>query len=187
MPRLRRPLFGPPWALALAVAASGGCSRPSLPDRLWLEGTRLEKAKDWSAEEISSVVFVVPGETLPSASLQVAVLMSRKHASAAELNRWIMHHYRESPTIRWGESTTEDEACKVGMNFHGEMRPFVALHMCRAARGVAVCAEVDKRLADVDVQRCKGVSAECWEEFCAERWETTRTNLERILDEVLKR
>jgi hypothetical protein len=59
--------------------------------------------------------------------------------------------------------------------------------MCRAARGVAACAEVDRRLADGDARRCKGISWGCWEEFCAERWEPARTSLERVLDGVLRR
>jgi hypothetical protein len=183
---MRRALSLPRVAGALAVTWAVGCG-PSLPGKLWFDGVRLEKATSWERDGISSVVFVLPGETLPSASLQVGILLSRKHASAAELNHWLMDQYRGSPTVRWGESTKEDESCKVGLNLHGDPRPFVALHACRAAEGVAVCAEVDRRLADGDVRRCKGVGWDCWEEFCAERWEPVRPSIEHILDGVLKR
>ena len=151
------------------------------------EGARLEKATSWSSQGVSGVVFVPPGEKLPSASLQVGVLASRKHASGAELHRWIMDQYRRSPTTQWHESTTADEACKIGVTSEGGPRPFVALHVCRASGGTAACAEVDERLDDSDVGRCLTSLSDCWEELCTLRWRPARANLEPILDGVLKR
>jgi len=178
----------PGAALVVAFAWAAGCSRgPSLPAEMTYEGTRLEKAASWSIQGVSGVVFVPPGEKMPSASLQVGVLVSRKHASGAELHRWIMDQYRRSPTIQWHESATADEACKIGVTSAGSPRPFVALHVCRASEGVAACAEVDERLDDGDVGRCLTSLSDCWEELCALRWLSARASLEPILDGVLKR
>lgn len=173
-------------ALVLALAWVG-CSRgPALPGEMTYEGVRLDKATSWSSHGVSGVAFVPPGEKLPSASLQVAVLASRRHASGAELHRWIMDQYRRSPTTRWHESTTADEACKIGVTSEGGPRPFVALHVCRAAQGTAACAEVDERLDDGDVGRCLTSLSDCWEELCTLRWLPARANLEPILDDVLE-
>ena len=178
----------PGAALAVAVAWAVGCSRgPSLPAEMTYEGARLEKATSGSIQGVSGVVFVPPGEKMPSASLQVGVLVSRKHASGAELHRWVMDQYRRSPTVQWYESTTADEACKIGVTSAGSPRPFVALHVCRAAGGAAACAEVDERLDDDDVSRCLTGMSDCWEELCTLRWLSARASLEPILDGVLKR
>jgi len=177
----------PGAALAVAVAWAVGCSRgPSLPAEMTYEGARLEKAASWSIQGVAGVVFVPPGEKMPSASLQVGVLVSRKHASGAELHRWIMDQYRRSPTVQWYESATADEACKIGVTSNGTtVRPFVALHVCRAAGGVAGCAEVDQGLDDDESGRCvSGASAGC-DEICALRWLTARASLEPILDGLL--
>ena len=179
----------PRAVLLLAVAWAGGCSEePPLPHEMTFEGVRLEEATSWSRQGVSGVVFVPPGETLPSASLQVGVLVSRKHASGAALHRWVMDEYRRSPTVRWHVSATADEACKIGRTGGGRIpRPFVALHVCRAAAGVAACAEVDQRLDDSDVGRCVSSDSTCWEEVCTLRWLPTRAFLEPVLDGVLGR
>jgi hypothetical protein len=175
-------------ATALVLAVAGACARgPGLPREMTFEGSKLEKATTWSSQGVSGVVFVPPGERLPSASLQVGVLASRKHASGADLHRWIMDQYRRSPTVRYHESTTADEACKIGVTDAGGPRPFLALHVCRARAGVAACAEVDERMVDNDVGRCLTSTADCWEELCGLRWLSARASLEPILDDVLKR
>jgi len=189
IPEVPRAASSPRRALiVLAVASVVGCSRGlSLPREMTWEGERLEKATSWSSQGVSGVVFVPPGESLPSASLQVGILASRKHASGAELHRWIMDQYRRSPTVQWYESATADEACKIGVTGNDTtVRPFVALHVCRAAGGVAGCAEVDRRLDDDEVGRCvSGASAGC-EEICTLRWLEARASLEPILEGVLK-
>jgi len=174
----------PVAVLTLAVASS--CRRgPSLPGELTFEGARLEKAASWSSGGISGVVFVPPGEKMPSASLQVGVMLSEKHASGPELHRWIMDQYRKSPTLQWHESATLDEACKIGVTGANPPRPFVALHVCRAAGGVAACAEADRQLSEGDVGRCLAGATGCWDEVCTLRWLPTRASLEPILTGML--
>jgi hypothetical protein len=187
--RSRGPVAGRTARVAvLAAGVASACrSGPSLPGELTFEGARLEKATTWSRGGISGVVFVPPGEKMPSASLQVGVLLSEEHASGAELNRWIMDQYRTSPTAQVHESVTEDEACKIGIAGGARPRVFVALHVCRSAGGVAACAEADRQLADADVSRCAAGPAGSCQEICTLRWLPTRASLEPILDGVLKK
>lgn len=178
--RLPRAAFG------LAVAWAAGCSRgPSLPREMTFEGVRLEKATSWSGEGVSGVVFVPPGESLPWAALQVGVLASRKHASGAALHRWVMDQYMRSPTAGWHVASTADEACKIGTSQEG--RHFLALHVCRGAGGLAACAEVDRGLEPNDIGRCASGPPGCWDEMCALAWMPSRTLLEPIVEDVLRR
>jgi hypothetical protein len=167
----------------LVVAALPGCGGgPQLPQALTFEGRALEKATEWSRGEISGVVFVPPGEQMPTASLQVGILVSREHPSGVQLHSWIMEQYRSSPTAQWHESSTSDEACKVGLT-QGP-RPFVALHVCRGASGVSACAEADEELGDDIVGRCLN-TAGCWEELCTQHWTARRAALEAEVLRVL--
>lgn len=185
MPGPTSPVSATVGAVLLTVAAAA-CSRgPALPEEMTFEGERLEKATSWSSQGVSGVVFVPPGERMPSASLQVGVLASRMHASGAGLHRWIMDQYHRSPTTQWHESATADEACKIGLTDAGVPRPFLALHVCRGGDGVAACAEVDERLDDNEVGRCLTSTAGCWEELCTLRWRPAREELEPILEGVL--
>jgi hypothetical protein len=149
------------------------------------EGVQLQKATSWSAQGVSGVVFVPPGETLPWASLQVGVLVSRKYASGAELHRWVMDQYMRVPAAGWHVATTADEACKIATTPEG--RHYVALHVCRGAGGVAACAEVDRSLEPNSIGRCAAGPPGCWDEVCTLAWLPARALLEPILDDVLKR
>ncbi len=154
---------------ALVLACATSCNTGSrLPQELTFEGRSLEKATAWSRGEISGVVFVPPGEKLETASLQVGILVSEEHTSGVELHDWIMEQYRSSPTAQWYESTTSDEACKVGLA--PGPRPFAALHICRAASGVSACVEIDERLGDDVVGRCLNGAGDCWDEVCSQLW-----------------
>jgi hypothetical protein len=172
--------------LTLVLGWAGGCTPrgPALPDEMTFDGVRLKKARDWWAEGVSGVVFVPPAATLPSASRQVGVLLSRKHASGAELSGWIMNLYRGSQTVRWYEWEDDAEACKIGVTSDGRPRPFVAIHVCREGNGVSACAELDDRLPEDDVGRCT-TAVGCWERICTMRWEDVRARLEPIALEAL--
>jgi len=171
--------------LAALVVTTLGCSRgPKVPRQLTFEGARLTQAATRSKGGISSVVFIRPGETLPTASVEVGVLVSREHASGAALSQWLLAQYRSSPTNRWYEATTADEACKVGIPAIPPPRPFLALHICRGLKGVAACAEIDERLDEAVMSRCLNRGSDCWDEMCAQRWSSRRATLEALLKDV---
>ncbi len=170
-------------AVLLLLCATPGCSGPSLPREVTFEGRRLEKATAWSRGKISGVVFVPPGEKMETASLQLGILVSQEHSSGVELHSWIMEQYHGSPTTQWYESSTSDEACKVGLA--SGPRPFVALHVCRAATGVSACAEADEQIGDDVVGRCLNGAGDCWDELCGRVWATRRAALEAEVSRVL--
>jgi hypothetical protein len=172
--------------LVVAPFGAVACGRgPSLPKEMTYEGRPLEKAASWSGEGVQGVVFVPPGEELPTAPLQVGILISRERPRASQLHDWVMEKYRNSPTTRWHESTTPDEACKVGMAAMGVPRPFVALHICRARDGASACAEVDEEIESSAVGRCLQTGADCWDELCTQTWLAKEAPLLAILDDVL--
>lgn len=94
-----------------------------------------------------------------------------------------MEQYHSSPTAQWYESTTSDEACKVGLG--SGPRPFAALHVCRAAPGASACAEADERLGDELVGRCLNGAGDCWDELCTQMWASRRAALEAEVFGVL--
>lgn len=172
-------------AVFLLAGLASNCERgPRLPEELTFEGRRLERSTDWSMGGISGVVFTPPGEPLATASLQLGILVSREHASSVDLHEWVMQQYRSAPFPHWYESSTSDEACKVGL-MDGP-RPFVALHVCRSGGGMSGCAEADERLADEIVGRCLNKSTDCWDELCHQMWTSKRALLEAELDAVLE-
>jgi hypothetical protein len=176
-----------PWAcLAVTFLGALACGRgPALPTEVVYGGRSLEKAARWSGEGVEGIVFVPPGETLPTATLQVGVLISRQRPRASQLHAWVMEKYRSSPTTRWHESTAPDEACKVGTAAAGPPRPFVALHICRERKGTSACVEVDEALDGNEVGRCLRTGGDCWEELCDESWRQKEAHLLALLDKVL--
>ncbi len=172
--------------LILAGLAAAGCRRgPSLPEEMTFDGEPLTKAGEATRKEVSMVVFVTFGEKMPEAPLQVGVALTKRYPSAAELHNWMMDEYRRSPTQQYYESTTTDEACKIGLP-PGPIRPFVAVHLCRSAGGYAACAEADERLHNDYIGPClAGGGGSCWEEVCTARFSARRAALETILKDVL--
>ncbi len=172
-------------AVFLLVGLASSCDRgPHFPSELNFEGGRLEKATEWSLGGISGVVYVPTGETLEAASLQLGILLSPEHTSGVELHEWVMEQYHSSPTTQWYESSSSDEACKVGLT-QGP-RPFVALQVCRSAAGVSACAEADVRLDTDIVGRCLNRTSDCWEALCDQMWITRRDALEAEVYTVLE-
>lgn len=174
------------WAALAALALLTGCGGPALPKGVTLDGVKLQKASDWSAAGISGVVFIPPGEQLDSASLQVGVLLSEKHASGRALSTWVMQQYRGSSTLQLYEDAGDDEACKAGAtSTDTTVRLFLALHLCRGGKAHASCVEVDEKLVDPSGSPCPPEDADCWRELCDARWTDRRAMLEAIVDQVL--
>jgi hypothetical protein len=159
-----------------------------LPDHLSVAGgPALVKANEFSQDGISGVVFIPPGEKLESASLQLGIILSRKHDRPAALQDWIMAGYRRSPTQQWHESLpSPTEACKVGLGPTTPPRAFAAVHVCQGGSGVSACAEADEWLSDEVVGRCLNQSSACWDAVCTGRFEAWRKNLETVLDDLLR-
>jgi len=184
--RRARPTRGWRWASAATLSLLTGCGGPALPKGVTLDGATLQKATDWSAAGISGVVFIPAGEQFGTASLQVGVLLSEKHASGQALSAWVMEQYRKSPTLQLYENAGGDEACKAGAtSTDTTVRPFLALHLCRGGNAHAACAEVDEKLVDPSGSPCPIDDDDCWQKLCDARWADRRATLEAIVDQVL--
>jgi hypothetical protein len=181
-----QPKRGWRWTAAAALALLTGCRGPALPKGVTLDGATLEKATNWSAGGISGVVFIPAGERLDTASLQLGVLLSEKHASGRALSAWVMEQYHGSPTLQLYENAGDDEACKAGAtSTDATVRPFLALHLCRGGNAHAACAEVDEKLVDPSGSPCPIENDDCWQKLCDARWADRRATLEAIVDQVL--
>lgn len=123
---------------------------------------------------------------MDAASLQVGVLLSERHGSGSAASTWLMEEYRKSPTMQMFENADGEEACKVGATSDGtEVRPFLALHLCRGRGAHVACAEVDERLLDPGGLPCPTEDRACWGGLCEARWSERRTALVAIVDQVL--
>jgi hypothetical protein len=149
-------------------------------------GEPLQKGGGGTRNDVSGVVFVTFGEKLPTATLQVGILLTDRFPSASAFNDWTLDEYRRSPTQQYYESKTADEACKIGLP-PGPIRPFVAVQVCRAGGGYAACAEADERLDGDYVGRCLSEGWSCWERICSWRFEARRASLVAVLQGVLGR
>lgn len=175
------------WVLGILICLGAGChGGPPLPDELSFEGSELEKAGEWTIQDVRGVFFVPPGEEPQTASIQVGLLASEEHSTGADLHTWTMEQYHSFPAAQWFESTTADEACKVGLP-PGPPRPFVAIHVCRTGARGAACAEADQRLDDSIVGRCLNDGWDCWDELCTQKWDQWRPELEELAFDVVGR
>jgi hypothetical protein len=159
-----------------------------LPTELTFDGVRLDHAKTWSSGDISGVVFVTPGQTLPLADLQIGILVSHQHDSGTQLHQWILEKYHAAGGVQWFESATSDEHCKTGMisEVVGALpRPFVSLVACRTGKAFSACAEVDERMDSNRASRCV-TQVGCWEEVCFVQRSRRRAAIEAVLKDVVQ-
>jgi hypothetical protein len=167
------------YAMATVCVLLSSCES-GLGEHVAFDGARLDRATRQSRGETSQVVFVRPGETLPAASLQVGVLVSREHTTGAALSTWVMDVYHASPTSQIYETSSEDEVCRVGMTSRPS-RIFVAIHTCRTVNGAGVCAEADEQLDEEAVTSCLARGDDCWKEQCQQRSTSWRASLEDLV------
>src|SRR5262245_46245295 len=99
----------------LATLIAIGCSQsPSLPNAVTFGDVSLTSATSWSRGNLSGSVYVRQGQTLPSAPLQVGVIVSNEHTTAKALHQWIRDQALRSGTPQYHNSGTNDESCTVG-------------------------------------------------------------------------
>ena len=150
----------------------------------------LEKATDWERGKMSGVVYVLPGDKLPNASMQVGVIVSRDYPTAEDLDRWIRVEYLKAAGNPYHESDDGRDACKVGAYAAGnDTRVFLSLTSCKTGATSATCVEADEPLAMGIVTQCKRAtdSASCFDDICARRWEARREPLDALSSRFLSK
>jgi hypothetical protein len=167
----------------ITACTSALAAGPPLPEEIVFEGARLERASAWSRSGVSGAVFVNAGEKLPDARMQLGIITSVEHPSGTRLSAWVMDQYHRASHASWYESSTADEACKVGLANGARPRPYIALHVCRTRGTGAACAEIDERVDDRIAPRCLAKGADCWDELCTQQW-ARRPALEALLQSL---
>jgi DNA-binding HxlR family transcriptional regulator len=159
--------LGVALAAVAAFAASRFLSSVTLPDAVEFGQRHLDKAMNWTRSGVSGAVYVTPGQKLPAAPLQVGVMVSTDHRTAAELDAWIRGEYNRSRTQHYYDSDAGDVSCKAGLASYGDdARAFMAVQVCATGDGKAACAESDEALEDSVLAPCLNGTSSCWVDAC---------------------
>jgi hypothetical protein len=182
-----------PWWRLLPVlpAVIGAVSiyimtRPpvSFPDSMAFGKAKLSRAGAGHDDNASAAVYVPAGERMPSASLQLGVMVSTAHPTAEELLAWMSQQFRRSDSSGFYDSITGNERCLVGIN-PKVPRHFVALQLCGTGDGLAACVESDLITNRADIDACE-MEEECLAGLCDARWPDERKSLEAVLRQFVR-
>jgi hypothetical protein len=174
-------MIGASCVLVMTVAV--GCSEaPSLPDGVTFDNVALASVTRWSRGRISGGVYVRRGQTLPSAPLQVGVIVSHEHPTAAGLHRWIRDQAARSATPQYHHSGTNDESCTVGVT---PERTYMALQVCKTGVERAACIEADEEIDAGTFGAC--ISDSCFQDVCDARWLVRREAMDLLAADVLSK
>lgn len=114
---------------ALLIAVLAACSKPvaTFPGTIDFAGETLTKLAAGNEQHLSAITYARRGETLPSASITVGVIVRDDYTKAGDMMYWLTGEYIRSGVIRLHESTQNDESCKAGVSDAGTpaVRPFV--------------------------------------------------------------
>lgn len=179
------------WSIAAGIAALvyfflfGGPGSTSYPATLAYGGASLSQATTWERDRISAAVYVPPGETMPSASRQVGVIVSTEHREAASLLGWIQQQSQSGRSQRYHDAVRNNERCVAGLSeVPGGARPYLALQLCTAGASRAACIELDQAMDDGTLATCLNKTG-CFADLCEQRWLEERAPLDRTLTSVL--
>jgi hypothetical protein len=173
-------------ASILSVVVLAGCSRGlHLPSTIDFDGERLTQDRSWTKGDIAAVVWTRPGEKVPSASLQVGVIVSGEHKTARELNQWVSEHAGQ----RYYDADGVEDDCRVGTVPlpGGGTRVFMTVITCHTGAGRAACVEADEDLPIGDFSACLQKNHDCFEVICDQRWIKRRGALDQLAKNVLAR
>lgn len=167
----------------VAMLITIGCNQaPSLPDAVTFNDVSLTGATSWSRGRVSGTVYVRPGETLPSAPLQVGVIVSNEHTTAKALHQWIRDLALRSGTPQYHNSGTNDESCTVGV---APRRTYMALEVCKTGVERAACVEADEELEEEIFTSC--LNGSCFQDVCDARWLERREALDLLAADILSK
>lgn len=184
-------------AVALSLLAMGACSKAAPPTSMFPETIAfgqqtLTKATAWTRGGMNGVVYVPPAEKLPSAPLQVGVIVSSEHTTARALKEWITNEWYKSEGIQGFESGSTDDSCKAGVSMSSgkESRTYMTLQVCKTGVARAACVEADEDLDRNVFGGCYGDGFgrdKCFQDICDQRWSARRESLDLLAADVLSR
>ena len=166
----------------LAMLITIGCTQsPSLPNAVTFDDVALTSATSWSRGRLSGSVYVRQGETLPSAPLQVGVIVSNEHTTAKALHKWIRDQALQSGP-QYHNSGTNDESCTVGAM---PGRTYMTLVVCKTGVERAACVEADEPLEQGIFSSC--LNGSCFQDVCDARWLERREALDLLAADILSK
>jgi hypothetical protein len=168
-------------SLALVMTTVVSCSQtPSLPDAITFDQMAFTSAGSWSRGRIAGTVYIRPGQQLATAPVQVGVIVSHEHLTAADLHKWVGAQALRSGSPRYHHSGTNDESCSVGVN---PGRTWMALEVCKTGVERAACIEADEELAPGIFSSC--INDSCFQDVCDARWLARREALDLLAADIL--
>ena len=189
-PRMSSP--SPYWRLLAVLPAVIGAlsiylmTRPpvSFPETMTFGEEELSRAGSGHDDNASAAVYVPASERMPSASLQLGVMVSTAHPTAEELLAWMREQFRRSDSAGYYDAIADNERCLVGLNPEVP-RHFVALQLCGTGDGRAACVESDLLTDRADIDACED-DEECLAALCNARWPDERESLEAVLRQFVR-
>jgi hypothetical protein len=167
---------------AVGLQACGSTRTPPLPDTITFDRQHLTKGAAWNRGGISGIVYVPAGENMPSASLQVGVILSSEHQTGAALHGWVRGELAKSNASHFHESDAPEESCRIART--GD-RTYLALEVCKSGVGRAACVEADEAADFNTVAACIGSVGSCFEDMCDQRWLARREALDLLVADFL--
>ena len=167
-------------AVVAAVACSSGRSG-LFPETITFGHQTLTKGTSWTRQGMTGAVYVGPGETMPSAALQVGAIMSTDHVTGDALHTWIRDQVVLSGAHHFHESNQVDESCRVAKT---PTRLYLALEVCKTGVARAVCVEADEALTDREFGPCIS-NSRCFEDLCDRSWQARREALDGFAADLL--
>ena len=162
-------------------------SSTTFPETVDFGDQRLTKATDWLREGVSGVVYVPQGQKLPSADLQVSVMLSTARTAEA-LDAWIRREYIKTKPKRLFDGAPGVDTCRIGVtSARKEERTFVAVEFCKQTDERTVCAEDNEPLPESVLTPCQESAdgESCFSEACIRQRLDKHAALEGIVDNFL--
>jgi hypothetical protein len=166
-------------ALLAAVACSS--SKNIFPETISFGQQTLTKGTSWTRQGMTGVVYVEPGETMPSAALQIGAIISTDHLTAAALHTWVGDQLARTNTHHFHDANQPDESCRVAKT---PTRLYLALEVCKTGVARAICVEADEVLTDREFGPCIS-NSRCFDDLCDARWRVRRGPLDEFAADLL--
>jgi hypothetical protein len=171
------------FCVCAALLAAVACSRGSaFPETIVFGQQTLTRGAPWARQGMIGVVYVGPGETMPSAALQVGAIMSTDHLTSDALHTWIRDEVGRSGALHFHESNLADESCRIAKT---RTRLYLALEVCKTGVARAICVEADEAITEAAVGPCLGSSSNCFVDLCDKRWLARREALDGLAADLL--
>jgi len=172
--------------VAFAVTRFRGSST-AFPETVDYGDQHLTKATDWVREGVSGGVYVAQGQKLPSADLQVSVMLSTARTAEA-LDAWIRREYIQTKPKRLFDGAPGTDTCRVGVTTsRKDERTFTAVQFCKQTDERTVCAEHNEPVPETVLTPCQESAdgESCFSEVCIRQRLDKHAALEGIVDSFL--